>query len=101
MVHSVMAAPLLIGRRLVGALACCHSDPTRVFDEDDLRRLNMFAPPAAIAIENARLYTVARRERQYLETLVFNIPCHRDPGPERQRRFLQSPVRGAVRIHPH
>jgi PAS domain S-box-containing protein len=74
MVHSVMAAPLLIGRRLVGALALLHSDPTRVFDEDDLRRLNMFAPPAAIAIENARLYTVARRERQYLETLVFNIP---------------------------
>jgi len=74
MVHSVMAAPLLIGRRLVGALALLHSDPARVFDEEDLRRLNMFAPPAAIAIENARLYTAARRERQYLETLVFNIP---------------------------
>ena len=74
MVHSVMAAPLLIGRRLVGALAMVHSDPARVFDEEDLRRLNMFAPPAAIAIENARLYTAARRERQYLETLVFNIP---------------------------
>jgi PAS domain S-box-containing protein len=74
MVHSVMAAPLLIGRRLVGALALLHSDPARVFDQEDLRRLNMFAPPAAIAIENARLYTTGRRERQYLETLVFNIP---------------------------
>jgi PAS domain S-box-containing protein len=70
----VMAAPLLIGRRLVGALAMVHSDPTRVFGQEDLRRLNMFAPPAAIAIENARLYTTGRRERQYLETLVFNIP---------------------------
>ena len=73
-VHSVMAAPLLIGRRLVGALAMVHSDPARVFDQEDLRRLNMFAPPAALAIENARLYTTGRRERQYLETLVFNIP---------------------------
>lgn len=73
-VHSVMAAPLLIGRRLVGALAMVHSDPARVFDQEDLRRLNMFAPPAAIAIENARLYTAGRRERQYLETLVFNMP---------------------------
>jgi PAS domain S-box-containing protein len=73
-VHSVMAAPLMIGRRLVGALAMVHSDPARVFDDEDLRRLNMFAPPAAIAIENARLYTAARRQRQYLETLVFNIP---------------------------
>jgi PAS domain S-box-containing protein len=73
-VHSVMAAPLLIGRRLVGALAMVHSDPARVFDQEDLRRLNMFAPPAAIAIENARLYTAGRRERQYLETLMLNMP---------------------------
>jgi len=73
-VHSVMAAPLLIGRRLVGALAMVHSDPARVFDAEDLRRLNMFAPPAAIAIENARLYTAAGQQRQYLETLVANMP---------------------------
>jgi PAS domain S-box-containing protein len=74
LVHSVMAAPLLIGRRLVGALAMVHSDPARVFDAEDLRRLNMFAPPAAIAIENARLYTAAGQQRQYLETLVSNMP---------------------------
>jgi len=73
-VHSVMAAPLLIGRRLVGALAMVHSDPNRVFDAEDLRRLNMFAPPAAIAIENARLYTRAGQQREYLETLVANMP---------------------------
>jgi PAS domain S-box-containing protein len=74
MVHSVMAAPLMIGRRLVGAVALIHSDPARVFNQEDLRRLNMFAPPAAIAIENARLYTAAKRERQYFETLLFNSP---------------------------
>ncbi|HWP36664.1 MAG TPA: GAF domain-containing protein, partial [Gemmatimonadales bacterium] len=74
LVHSVMAAPLLIGRRLVGAIATVHSDPTRVFNDEDLRLLNMFAPQAAIAIENARLYTAAQRERRYLETLVLNSP---------------------------
>lgn len=73
-VHSVMAAPLLIGRRLVGAIATVHADPDRVFDEADLRRLNMFAPQAAIAIENARLYTDAQRQRQYFEELVRNSP---------------------------
>ena len=61
-VHSVMAAPLLIGRRLVGAIATVHSDPPGVFNNEDLRRLNLFAPQAAIAIENARLFTAARRE---------------------------------------
>ncbi|HKI95119.1 MAG TPA: GAF domain-containing protein, partial [Gemmatimonadales bacterium] len=73
-VHSVMAAPLLIGRRLVGAIATVHADPHRVFNEEDLRLLNLFAPQAAIAIENARLYTAAQYQRQYFETLVHNNP---------------------------
>jgi PAS domain S-box-containing protein len=73
-VHSVMAAPLLIGRRLVGAIATVHSDPSRVFGPEDLRLLNMFAPQAAIAIENARLYAAAQRQKQYFEELVQNSP---------------------------
>jgi PAS domain S-box-containing protein len=73
-VHSVMVAPLLIGKRLVGAIALLHGDPARVFGKEDLQLLNLFAPQAAIAIENARLYTAAQRERQYFETLVLNNP---------------------------
>jgi PAS domain S-box-containing protein len=73
-VHSVMAAPLLIGRRLVGAIATVHSDPGRIFGAEDLRLLNMFAPQAAIAIENARLYAAAQRQKQYFEDLVQNSP---------------------------
>jgi len=73
-VHSVMAAPLLIGRRLVGAIATVHSDPHRIFGPEDLRLLTMFAPQAAIAIENARLYASAQRQKQYFEELVKNSP---------------------------
>ena len=73
-VHSVMASPLLIGKRLVGAIATIHSDPNRVFGPDDLRLLTMFAPQAAIAIENARLYAAAQRQKQYFEELVRNSP---------------------------
>jgi PAS domain S-box-containing protein len=73
-VHSVMAAPLLIGRRLVGAIATVHSDPQRIFGPEDLRLLTMFAPQAAIAIENARLYAAAQRQKQYFEELVSNSP---------------------------
>ncbi len=73
-VRSVMAAPLLIGRRLVGAIATIHSDPNRIFGPDDLRLLTMFAPQAAIAIENARLYASAQRQKQYFEELVRNSP---------------------------
>jgi len=71
MIQSVMAGPLLIGNRLVGAIATVHSDPDRIFSEADLRRLMMFAPQAAIAIENARLFASAHR---YFEDLVLNNP---------------------------
>ena len=73
-VRAVMAAPLMIGRRLVGAIASVHSDPNRQFGADDLRLLNLFAPQAAIAIENARLYTEAQRQKEYFETVVVNSP---------------------------
>jgi len=36
--------------------------------------LNLFAPQAAVAIENARLYTAAQRQKQYFEELVQNSP---------------------------
>ncbi|HTY06994.1 MAG TPA: GAF domain-containing protein [Gemmatimonadales bacterium] len=73
-VHSVMVAPLLIGKRLVGAISAVHSDPNRVFGPEDLRLLNLFAPQVAIAIENARLYTDAQRQKQYFSELVRNSP---------------------------
>jgi PAS domain S-box-containing protein len=73
-VHSVMAAPLLIGSTLVGAMASVHSDPKRIFGPDDLRLLNLFTPQAAIAIQNARLYNDAQRQKQYFEAVVLNSP---------------------------
>jgi PAS domain S-box-containing protein len=73
-VQAVMVAPLLIGPRLVGAIASTHADPTRHFGADDLRLLQLFAPQAAIAIENARLYTAAQREREFFGAVVANSP---------------------------
>jgi len=70
-VQSVLVAPLLIGKRLVGAIAAVHSDPQRPFGKEDLRLLELFAPQAAIAIENARLFSEAQR---YFQDLVLNNP---------------------------
>jgi len=60
-VRSVMVVPLLIGNQLVGALASVHLDEGRKFDKNDLQLLNMFAPLAATAIENARLFNKTTR----------------------------------------
>jgi PAS domain S-box-containing protein len=72
--HGVMVAPLLIGGRLVGAIAVMDRDPTRRFGDDDLRLIKMFASQAAIAVENARLYTSSRQQQQYFQELVDNSP---------------------------
>ena len=72
--HAVMAAPLLIGGHLVGAMAFMDRDPRRQFGEEDLRLLNLFAPQAAVAIENARLYTAAQHQTRYFQELVENNP---------------------------
>ena len=70
-VQAVMVAPLMIGNRLVGAIASVHSDPDRIVGAEDLRLLQLFAPQAAIAIENARLFEASQR---YFEALMRNNP---------------------------
>jgi PAS domain S-box-containing protein len=69
-----MVVPLVIGHRLVGTLASVHTEANRTFGTEDLRLLNLFAPQAAVAIENAGLYTEAQRQRQYFQTVVENSP---------------------------
>ncbi len=70
-VQAVLGIPLLVGTRLVGVIAAVHSDPARGFGQADVELLNLFAPQAAIAIENARLYEAAQR---YYSALVSNNP---------------------------
>ena len=70
----VMVVPLLIGQRLVGTLASVHTEADRTFGPDDLRLLNLFAPQAAIAIENARLFTEGFRQREFFQTVVTESP---------------------------
>jgi PAS domain S-box-containing protein len=72
--HAALVLPLLIGKRLVGAINFWHAERARQFDDDDLRLANLFAPQAAVAIENAHLFAAARRQRQYFEELVRNNP---------------------------
>jgi PAS domain S-box-containing protein len=95
-VHSVIAAPLMIGRRLVGAIAAVHADPESTFGDADLRRLMMFAPQAAIAVENARLFTAERRKAEEQEALFETL---RDLSGERALpRVLQGVLERATSL---
>ena len=72
-IQSVIVVPLLIGNQLVGVLGV-YLEEHRQFDDDDLKLLNMFAPLAATAIENARLFEAERRradeQKALLETMT-------------------------------
>ena len=72
--HAVIVLPLVVGNRLLGVMNFWHSDPNLHFGETDLRLLGLFAPQAAIAIENARLFTAGQHQKRYFEELVRNSP---------------------------
>ena len=54
--HAVIAAPLLIGDRVVGAIGIVDKHKNRQFSSLDQTMLNHFAENAAIAVENAILF---------------------------------------------
>jgi signal transduction histidine kinase/ActR/RegA family two-component response regulator len=47
---------------VVGVLGIAHTQPERIFGADEVDLLNRFGQLAAVALENARLYTAAQQE---------------------------------------
>src|SRR6266511_4879013 len=56
----LMAAPLLARGRVIGMMAVWRSGPAALFSDDDLNFLVGLSQQAAIAIENARLFSEAK-----------------------------------------
>ena len=67
--HAAIAVPLRIGSRLVGALGIVDSDPNRKFSPNDRYLLDLFAQQAAIAINNARLFSAEKKRAGELSVL--------------------------------
>jgi PAS domain S-box-containing protein len=72
--RAVIVAPLMIGDRPVGAINVWHDQPERQFSDADVRLIQVFGQQAAIAIENARLYSDAQRQHQYYQAVTQNTP---------------------------
>jgi PAS domain S-box-containing protein len=69
--RSVLAVPLRIRERVIGALAVC--DRTgRAFSEEETRLAQSFADRAAVAMENARLYGEISDARDFLQSIAQN-----------------------------
>jgi len=72
--NSVCAVPLVLYDRAVGVLVV-HSPRERAFDEGHLELLRVLASEAAIAIENARLFTEEQKKSRHL-SLINNVSSH-------------------------
>ncbi|MEJ2186989.1 MAG: response regulator [Gemmatimonadota bacterium] len=72
--RAVVVAPLMIGKRPVGAINVWHDNPALTFAASDLRLLNLFGQQAAVAIENARLFARSQRDKQYFEAVMTTSP---------------------------
>ena len=59
--RSVIAVPLLVGGELLGAITVGGHPTLRPFNESDERLISMFAQQAAIAIQNAKLFSEVKR----------------------------------------
>jgi adenylate cyclase len=72
--QSVLAAPVTTreGRR-VGVMQALNHQHGQAFDEADLQRLSAFAAQAAIAIENATLFSDVASERNYNESILRSM----------------------------
>ncbi|MBI5209264.1 MAG: GAF domain-containing protein [Elusimicrobia bacterium] len=70
--RSILAVPMRHKERLLGVLEAINK-ADGAFDEDDLAALDVFASQAAVAIENARLFSSLREERTKLDTMFSQM----------------------------
>jgi PAS domain S-box-containing protein len=65
--RSVIIVPLVVQRRVFGAMVFGRSETDEVYDHADLALREELARHASIAIDNAKLYEIAQRERARVE----------------------------------
>ncbi|WP_045234535.1 PAS domain-containing protein, partial [Deinococcus pimensis] len=68
--HSMLSVPLMAHGRRVGVLGMATSRPERTLTRDDLELAEEIARRAALALDNAQLYEVARRTGERYRSLV-------------------------------
>ena len=72
-ITAVLGVPLISGGRVVGVLDVLDDMHHRVFNDDDVRLLNLLGPQAAIAINNALLYQEVWKERDRIEAVLNSV----------------------------
>jgi PAS domain S-box-containing protein len=72
-IRSALVVPMRVRGIVIGDLALAHSISGRRYTEHDVSKAQELADSCALAIENARLHTEARRTRDDLEAIVEGV----------------------------
>lgn len=73
LVHSLIYVPLTVRGHTIGVLGVDNRKAGRTLTKDDVRIMSAMADYAAIAIENARLFSASEAERRKLETILTRV----------------------------
>ena len=82
--RSMLAAPLVVGDRVIGALTVLRTD-VHYFTAEEESLVSAFADQAAMALEHARLFSSVRTYSERLEAMVEE----RTHELDEQRRFVE------------
>ncbi|HEY7631289.1 MAG TPA: SpoIIE family protein phosphatase [Thermoleophilaceae bacterium] len=85
---SLIIVPLIARARTLGALTLVHAESGRTYDEEDLRFAEDLARRAAIAVDNARLYTQEHHAVVTLQQSLLPRQLPDIPGMEFAARYL-------------
>jgi serine phosphatase RsbU (regulator of sigma subunit) len=95
-IRSAIVVPMRVAARIIGAMSFFTSTSGRRFTDDDLAVAEQLARRAAVAVENARLYTVLEDVADTLQNSLLPCPVPEVPGWE--IGALYRPAPGATRI---
>jgi GAF domain-containing protein len=85
---SILIVPLIARAHTLGALTLVHAESGRSYDEEDLRFAEDLARRAAIAVDNARLYTQEHQAVVTLQQSLLPRQLPDIPGIEFAARYL-------------
>jgi GAF domain-containing protein len=100
--RSILAVPLRVGDKIIGAISVQSYEPN-VYDPEDMLLLELLATQAAIAIENAHLFESTKQSASQFSSLyetALDMAKEQDPNQllnvivERTSELLSVPVSG-------
>jgi PAS domain S-box-containing protein len=72
-ITAVLGVPLVSNGEVVGVVDVMSNVHVRVFTDEDVRLLNLLAPQAGVAVNNAVLYEAVSQERDRLQAVLDSV----------------------------